>query len=1031
MINLEDLRSSAIRNRLQEHEGELAAAVRGFLELSPSDWLGTENVLLRLVLEVATLDPKGLPFPNGKDELVLSLLARTFENASRDAPYETDYLSSLSAVTFAAAGNFAAAGVVAKGTMLRLGSGPFESWMIATLGDPSMSFFRGETPEEMQEYCTLERKALMSGSTEAFLEADRVFESSVPGWLEKFPQSDALLILLWSNARKRFLILSASRVLRATGRFPEEYVQSVVETVSPLLYPAQVIAIERTGLLNPDENSLITFPTSTGKTLLGELAIVAALSDDRPIGVYLSPYRALADQVSARIRNRLTRIRVRTEIRRGGYLSTEPISGDVRTVIVATPEAFDAFLRSRPELRLRIACCVFDEFHMIEQPVRGLRYEALVGRLRDLSLAREGSRIVALSPLMSASEMIAAWLGVGVDSAIQSNWVPTARRFAIVGPNRQLHYFTPVDSLLVGEQTRELTWKGSMQLPHQLKLAPENFRAKEFAEYSRKIAENVVAVAVDQCERLKAPVLILANSRRQSRILAGLVCEGLPKLESDHPAHRLSVEVSRRCPYLLTLRNSLACGVGYHNAALPNWVKEQLEELMRNAQLSIVCATTTLAEGVDLPFRVVVLADWQSWTFGQRRTMPTILFRNIAGRSGRAGFYTAGDTIIVDNPGGIGSEMDYAERYREYLDCFIDPGPVSLDSGIHGVITAGRGAVLGELDAAIESQFLAYVDARTPAEGFEEQEFASSLFASQFVNARTHVLRVTKEFSENMLVEDSYPMLTRNSPLALTALGRTVLLTGLSPRSGVALSRFLANFVPPKAPRKGAKLRSAHSLEWIPLVAAFHDAVMTGARFVAELVAGRFGDIGRRGFPVNRENFLLVMLGWLCAVPVEEIAFLTLRQKELQNQAEAWLGSRDSDLLPEFEDQIEQVAAFLSGYIAPDWSWVFRGTAAIAGHLSNEKRAELEFIAQRFEYGVRYQLSVRLIQKGCGVDRAKLDFIVGRFLEQRGQNDSQPDDFLVWIRTERAALIGKPIGRFSRIRVDGSDVLQITAFLER
>src|SRR5208337_2404592 len=93
-------------------------------------------------------------------------------------------------------------------------------------------------------------------------------------------------------------------------------------------------------------------------------------------------------------------------------------------------------------------------------------------------------------------------------------------------------------------------------------------------------------------------------------------------------------------------------GVAYHNSTVPQEVRELIEESVKQRALKVVCSTTTLAEGVDLPFRVTIIADWLTWDVGKQKPMTGLLFRNVAGRCGRAGIYTEGDTIIFDNPLG-------------------------------------------------------------------------------------------------------------------------------------------------------------------------------------------------------------------------------------------------------------------------------------------------------------------------------------------------------------------------------------------
>ncbi len=1030
MISARELDDAAVRQGLQEIENRVAAAVRGYERLGPRAWRQVENISLRLSLDAATLNPEDLPHPDGTSDLALSLLARTLGNSAREADYSTDYLSALAAVAFAAAGNFPTAGVVARTAHVRPDRGPFEAWVMSVLGDARMQVVRDEMPERMRSYCRAEQAALAEGAQHRFAAADAAFEASVPEWLDAFAQSDALLILLWAQARQRFRELSAARILHDSQVFSPAYVQTLLRTASPLLYPTQALAIERHRLLDPHENALVLLPTSTGKSLLGELAIVSALSDERPLGVYLSPYRALTDQIYRRMRARLASIHVATEVRRGGYLAERTITGDAREVLVATPEAFDAFLRTRPELRHRIACCVFDEFHLIEQPVRGLRYEALIGRLRDFAAEDDDTKVVALSPVVSPSPPLVDWLGVGAETTIESGWRPTARRLAIAGPDGHAHYYTPSDYLRPPTDPSAPVWSGQVPFPHPLHTAPATTFAHLLQQHDRQVASNVAAVAVDQHERFGLPVMILASSRNQTRFVASMVADRLPEVAEDHPVRTFSGVLARRCPYLFTLRTCLRHGVAYHNASLPNWVRERLENLMERRQLLIVAATTTLAEGVDLPFRVVVMADWRRWLFGRQRPMPTLLFRNIAGRCGRAGAFAEGDTVIVDNPGRGPSRANYGARYQEYVRLYVRPRAVHLRSAVADAVDTDGESHLLEMDATLESQFLAYVDARSPDEGREEDEFASSLFASRFPDAQHHVLDTVKQFSIDMLSEADYPVLSRNSPLGLTEFGKTVLVTGLSPRSGIALAKFLRDYEPPDEPGTGRNIRRRHAIEWIPIIAALRDAIPEDGVFVAELQSGSFQSVGRRGFPVNDANFTTVLLAWLSGLPIEEIAFLTIRSRDLRSAAQEWLSTARGSPSEGFEEQVEQVAVFLGGYVAQLWGWVLRGTGAIAEQAGDVKWIEVDHLAVRIEHGVQHVASVDLLGRGCAVDRAKVDAVIDLFLDQAGSEGVDETALLEWIRANGRSLAGRRIGYFAGITLNEEDVESLAEFIE-
>lgn len=73
-------------------------------------------------------------------------------------------------------------------------------------------------------------------------------------------------------------------------------------------------------------------------------------------------------------------------------------------------------------------------------------------------------------------------------------------------------------------------------------------------------------------------------------------------------------------------------GVAYHNASLPSDVKQGLEEVIKARELDSVSATTTLAEGVDTPFRHTIVFEWMVGVKDKQAPMSPLMFRNIAGR---------------------------------------------------------------------------------------------------------------------------------------------------------------------------------------------------------------------------------------------------------------------------------------------------------------------------------------------------------------------------------------------------------------
>jgi len=788
MDTLDEFYNSAQKFDLVASERSVASWIRGYVEPELAQWLDAENTALRVLLDLATHDPLKLYAADGKEDLPANILARTLGNSHHEATYQTQYLATLAALTFAGAGNFPSASIFAKQARGNPEAGEAERWMMSFLANPRAGLSEASPPAVFRRYAQLQDTALRAGHADDFNRAHDELFSACKRAADELGISDRYLVLLWQHVNKRLCELSVARILREIGFLHQGYSAVLVETTSSLFYPPQAQILKEQALIRPGENILVSLPTSTGKSLIGEIALVASLQwkpIDRWLAVYIAPYRALADQLHERMRQRLhnREVSIACVKRRGNYLTDmSSIRQRLPTIMIATPESFDALLRQNPELYSCLSACVFDEFHLIEQHQRGLRYEGTLGRFLHGSSGNGWPKIVALSAVVTDVEDAKRWLRINRVGFFHSAWKPTGRRIAVTSPSGRVEYF-PLDEQIPNEPVNEPAWEGQISLPYRIDTAPARpVKEYEYARYrqaigllAQQVRSNVVSVALDQYERFHEPVLILASSRTDTQLIASLVKSNFDSRSSGDLAHGLALELEQRYPHLFTLRECLRHGVAYHNASLPDWVRREIEQLISSKRLGVVAATTTLAEGVDMPFRVVVMADWQSWLFGQKRPMPTLLFHNIAGRCGRAWEFSEGDTIIVDNPGR--EPTHFRDRYRDYMNRYVDPEPFPLYSSVKWSIDSQDSDIIADTQAVLESQFAAYLAACGGTEGVEIR-YVRSLYAGQELTSADHVESVTNVFVRDMLAERNYPVLVRHSPLELTDFGEVVLVTG-------------------------------------------------------------------------------------------------------------------------------------------------------------------------------------------------------------------------------------------------------------
>lgn len=1049
MTTLEELQDSVQHFNLIAAEHNIASWVRKFAAPEPMEWQSAENKALRVLLDLATYDPQKLFAADGKQDAIANILARALGNCHRSTDYQTGYFASLAALAFAGAGNFPSASVYAKQARESPNAGPAEQWMTQFLTDPRLDLFDSSPPPLLMPYALLEDRALKTGLEEDFISASHFFEDACEQAAEELQPSDRYLLLLWTHVHQRLQQLSVARILKDIN-FPHQgYASAVVETTSPLFFPPQAQILKEKLLTQPGENLLISLPTSTGKSLMGEIALVSSLRwapQKRWLAVYLAPYRALADQLHSRMRERLQKIDIACIKRRGDYLTNMSAIRQRRpTVVVATPEAFDDMLRRWPDLYMCLSACVFDEFHLIEQHQRGLRYEGLLGRLLHGAAGDGWPKIIALSAVVTDVKQVRRWLKIEDKNFAHSAWKPTGRRIAITSPTGIVKYYT------LGQETpdtdvTEPTWQGHISLPYEVfKAPPRPTRDFEYGEYhqeiesiEQRIIANVISVTLDQHQRFQEPVLVLASSRADTRLIASQIKDSFGSQNPGNPAYALAQELEQRYPHLFSLRECLRHNVAYHNASLPDWVRRQLEALMVRKELNIVASTTTLAEGVDLPFRVVVMADWHSWLFGQRRPMPTLLFHNIAGRCGRAGEFSEGDTIIVDNPGR--EPRGFGERYQDYVTLYVNPKPFSLRSSVEWSIESGSVEIKTGTQAVLESQFTAYLAICGDSTGVELR-FGQSLYAGQSLIPATYVENTTNTFTADMLAEEKHPVLERHSPLRLTDFGEIVLKTGLSPRSGVSLAHFFDDFEAEKPPSKGKRIRARHQIIWEPVLASIWEQIQKdpwakdseGYPWVREIEGYPLkGQKFKRGHPVTATNFPMVLMAWTSGVPMEAMAYLTLRDTGMKREAEEWLEGQQPVLPSWLEEWIEELVIFCNSYLGKQWAWVCRGAALIGRNTEQVELAdEMEKLAGQLSYGVSQSEAQKLLRRGCPIDRARLDWIVREYKETTGEQELKAEPFLEWLREHTNYLLKRPVGYFKSIHTSERDISELDQFIHK
>ena len=370
------------------------------------------------------------------------------------------------------------------------------------------------------------------------------------------------------------------------------------------------------------------------------------------------------------------------------------------------------------------------------------------------------------------------------------SWRPTARRLAFWSESGSLTWYVGDDPIRRPATASDSTI-GQRSLPwpeHTFYLTKNvgQVRQQEPAAHA-----NVAYLAEVLLQPYDGSILCVCATKESTRKVAAALANRFPVIDPLPQGITTTISlIEEHHTYLRPMCDLLRRRVAFHNSTVPHAIRRSIEDAAKKGEFIAIAATTTLAEGVDLPFRFTILVDWLTWQGAEQRPISSLLFRNVAGRCGRAGVFTEGDTIVFDNPLG---EVKYTcppRRADLQHDIFLAEQPEELTSALEVLTETSIPTHVEPLIAGLASQFMAAIPENPNADNLVDP-FAKRTFWAHRLGNDALIRRRLTAIVNDLLDETHGALAMAASPLHLTPFGQAANVTGFSPQSCRQISAFL------------------------------------------------------------------------------------------------------------------------------------------------------------------------------------------------------------------------------------------------
>ena len=384
--------------------------------------------------------------------------------------------------------------------------------------------------------------------------------------------------------------------------------------------------LESFAALDAGRNLLVSAPTGSGKTLVGEYAAYRALAGGGRC-FYTTPVKALSNQKFRQFRRRFGPENV------GLLTGDHSIDADA-PVVVMTTEVLRNMIYSGSSALHDLESVVMDEIHYLGDRSRGVVWEEIILTLDP------AVRLVGLSATLSNTDELGDWITeIRGDTAVvlsDVRPVPLAHMLYTDGD------LVPIRAAAEHRRRRRTGY-------HDERMA------RPRAQWARR--QDVIEKLDD--EHL-LPAIYFVFSRAGCDGAVAQMQRARVRLTTGEEARRIAAHVDAACASVPqhdldaldfgAFRAGLVNGIAAHHAGMLPLFRTVVEELFSAGLIKVVFATETLALGIHMPARAVVLEKTTKFNGDTHAMLTSAEYSQITGRAGRRGIDTKGTAVVLDQP---------------------------------------------------------------------------------------------------------------------------------------------------------------------------------------------------------------------------------------------------------------------------------------------------------------------------------------------------------------------------------------------